>query len=37
MISDFKEEIDVDRTFIDYVLGWIKKNYNAIVDKAAME
>jgi len=30
MISDFKEEIDVDHFFIDYVLEWIKKNYNSI-------
>lgn len=30
MISDFKEEMDVDRQFIDYVINWIERNYNAI-------
>lgn len=30
MISDFKEEIDVDKQFIDYVINWIERNYKAI-------
>ena len=36
MISDFKEEIDVDARFVDYVLAWIKRNYDAIDSSAAM-
>jgi hypothetical protein len=35
MISDFKEEIDADRHFIDYTLSWIKRNYDAINSPAA--
>lgn len=30
MISDFKEEIDVDDCFVVYVLEWVKRNYNSI-------
>lgn len=30
MISDFKEEIDVDQLFIDYTVHWLKRNYDAI-------
>ena len=30
MISDFKEEIDVDQLFIDYTVNWLKRNYDAI-------
>ena len=30
MISDFKEEIDVDQLFIDYTVDWLKRNYDAI-------
>jgi hypothetical protein len=37
MISDFKEEIDVDRQFIDYVINWIKRNYNSIANNSTME
>lgn len=37
MISDFKEEIDVDRQFIDYVTNWMKRNYNSISNTETME
>jgi hypothetical protein len=37
MISDFKDEIDVDRQFIDYTINWIKRNYNAIACPASMD
>lgn len=30
MISDFKEWIDIDGSFIDYTLAWIKRNYDSI-------
>ena len=30
MISDFKEWIDLDGSFIDYTLEWIKRNYDQI-------
>lgn len=32
MISDFKEEIDIDGHFIDFTLQWIEKNYETIND-----
>lgn len=37
MISDFKEEIDVDKQFIDYVINWIERNYGAIEGISDME
>lgn len=37
MISDFKEEIDVDKQFIDYVINWIERNYKAIESISDME
>lgn len=36
MISDFKEEIDADKHFIDYTLSWIKRNYDAIHSAAVV-
>lgn len=30
MITDFKEELDISQEFINYVLNWIKRNYNSI-------
>ena len=30
MISDFKQWIDIDGSFIDYTLEWVKKNYERI-------
>ena len=32
MISDFKDEIDIDGLFVDYTLEWIKRNYEKITD-----
>ena len=30
MISDFKEWVDIDGSFIDFTLDWVKKNYDSI-------
>lgn len=30
MISDFKEWIDLDGSYIDYTLEWIKRKYDQI-------
>jgi hypothetical protein len=37
MISDFKEEIDIDQSFIEYTLRWIKRNYDVITDVQQLE
>lgn len=30
MISDFKEEVDIDGKFVEYTLEWVKRNYETI-------
>lgn len=30
LITDYKDEVDVDSQFIEYVIDWIKINYSAI-------
>lgn len=30
MISDFKEEVDIDGMFVEYTLEWVKRNYETI-------
>jgi hypothetical protein len=37
MINDFKEEIDVDRLFIEYVIEWVKRTYDSIKDPAELD
>jgi hypothetical protein len=37
MISDFKEWVDIDGSFIDYTLEWVKKNYDSIGSLGQLE
>ena len=37
MISELKEEIDLDHHFIEYVLEWIRRNYDAIKEVDHLE
>ena len=37
MISDFKEWADIDRSFIEYTLEWVKKNYDSIGSLGQLE